>query len=113
MPGILFKVWSLTDKKMLFASTLQELVSSGKKKLSLNQDIDVRVYLEDGTEVDDDDILQSLESQTVMYLLQEHDMVSIKKYINYKLLFEIAFYMCFYSELSYLETVGNKSCYSN
>lgn len=79
MPGILFKVWSLTDRKMVIASTLQELMSKGKKKLSLNEDTDVRVYLEDGTEVDDDDILQSLESQTIIYLLQEYDTVGIRK----------------------------------
>lgn len=64
---------------MVFATTIQELLASGKKKLQINQDIDVRIYLEDGTEVDDDDILQSLEPQTVMYLLQEHDMVNIRK----------------------------------
>lgn len=54
-------------------------MSKGKKKLSLNEDTDVRVYLEDGTEVDDDDILQSLESQTIIYLLQEYDTVGIRK----------------------------------
>lgn len=64
---------------MVIASTLQELMSKGKKKLSLNEDTDVRVYLEDGTEVDDDDILQSLESQTIIYLLQEYDTVGIRK----------------------------------
>lgn len=64
---------------MVIASTLQELMSKGKKKLSLNEDTDVRVYLEDGTEVDDDDILKSLESQTIMYLLQEYDTVGIRK----------------------------------
>lgn len=79
MPGILFKVWSLTDRKMVIASTLQELMSKGKKKLSLNEDTHIRVYLEDGTEVDDDDILQSLESQTILYLLQEYDTVGIRK----------------------------------
>lgn len=57
------------------ASSLEELLSSGKKKLNL--DTHVAAYMEDGTEIDDNDIFCALSSGTVIYLLAESDPVCI------------------------------------
>lgn len=71
----LFKVWSLTARKAVMASSLDELLSSGKSKLNL--DTNVSAYMEDGTEIDDNDIFCALPSGTVIYLLTESDPVCI------------------------------------
>ena len=54
-----------TVKKGLMAETLEELVRSGKEKLSYPEEQEVVVVLEeDGTEVDEDDYFQTLEDNT-------------------------------------------------
>lgn len=71
----LFKVWSLTARKAVMASSLEELVFSGKSKLNLQNN--VSAYMEDGTEVDDNDIFCALPAGTVIYLLTGNDPVNI------------------------------------
>ena len=63
-----------TMKKGLMAGTLEELVRSAKEKLSYEADQEVVVVLEeDGTEVDEDDYFQTLESNTELILLHQGD----------------------------------------
>ena len=59
-----------TTKKGLMAGTLEELIRSGKQKLSYLPEQEVVVVLEeDGTEVDEDDYFQTLEDNTELIFL--------------------------------------------
>lgn len=59
-----------TTKKGLMAGTLEELIRSGKEKLSYLAEQEVIVVLEeDGTEVDEEDYFQTLEENTELILL--------------------------------------------
>ena len=59
-----------TTKKGLMAGTLEELIRSGKEKLSYREEQGVIVVLEeDGTEVDEEDYFQTLEDNTELILL--------------------------------------------
>merc|ERR1719410_2569576 len=59
-----------TTKKGLMAGTLEELIRSGKEKLSYLAEQAVIVVLEeDGTEVDEEDYFQTLEENTELILL--------------------------------------------
>ena len=59
-----------TAKKGLMAGTLEELIRSGKEKLSYREEQGVIVVLEeDGTEVDEEDYFQTLEDNTELILL--------------------------------------------
>lgn len=60
MPVITFKIRNLIEKKV-FASTIQKMGCHQENKLFLDEYVNVRVYLQDGTEVHDNYILQSLE----------------------------------------------------
>ena len=63
-----------TTKKGLMAGTLEELIRSGKEKLSYIPEQEVVVVLEeDGTEVDEDDYFQTLEDNTELILLHRGD----------------------------------------
>jgi hypothetical protein len=75
----LFKVWSLTTKKCVIAKCLDDLISSGKQKLGLKDEA-ITVFLEDGTEVDEDEIFQELSPGTILYLLNKNDEVGISVY---------------------------------
>ena len=56
------------------AGTLEELIRSGKEKLSYTPEQEVVVVLEeDGTEVDEDDYFQTLEANTELILLHSGD----------------------------------------
>ena len=68
-----------TMKKGLMAGTLEELVRTGKEKLSYMTGQDVVVVLEeDGTEVKEDVHFQTLEDNTELILLNRGDRSSHK-----------------------------------
>ena len=66
-----------TTKKGLMAGTLEELIRSGKEKLSYLAEQAVIVVLEeDGTEIDDEEYFQSLADNTLLMLLHHQDLWS-------------------------------------
>jgi len=63
-----------TFKKGVMASSLEEFILSARRKLSYPPDKELVVVLEeDGTEVDEDDYFQTLESNTTLMLLFSDD----------------------------------------
>ena len=63
-----------TSKKGLMAGSLEDLIRSGKEKLSYSPEQEVVVVLEeDGTEVDEEDYFQTLEDNTELILLHTGD----------------------------------------
>lgn len=69
----LFKVWSSTLRKAVFASSLKDLIKRGSEKLNIGSQ--VLSFLEDGTELDEEKIFQTLPEGTVIYLLTDNDKV--------------------------------------
>ncbi|XP_033106709.1 uncharacterized protein LOC117108705 [Anneissia japonica] len=64
-----FKIWSRSrlKKKSVVANTILELVAKGKKKLDITGSVTV-VMEEDGTEVDDDEVLMELKGTPLIFL---------------------------------------------
>ena len=62
-----------TKRKGLTAGTLEELIEKGCDKLGISP-LNCRVYLDsDGTEVDEEDYFQTLESQTLFMIACEEE----------------------------------------
>lgn len=73
---LLFKIWSAVgEKKAIVVQTFAELLEKGSQKLNLQGN--VKVFMQDGTEIEDDDVLSVVEKNSVLYLLSEGDPVSI------------------------------------
>ncbi|XP_026288160.1 uncharacterized protein LOC113213347 isoform X1 [Frankliniella occidentalis] len=67
-----FKIVDYTREKKfgIVAGSLEELVSKACEKLEVNQNAVVKIVLDiDGTEVDDEEYFETLESNTVLMLL--------------------------------------------
>lgn len=70
----LCKIWNTTARKALFASNLEELILKGTEKLQMDNE-KVRTFLEDGTEIDENEVFKSLPEATVIYLLTDKEKV--------------------------------------
>ena len=70
----LYKIWTNSSKKAILASSLQELKKKGSEKLLITED-DISAFLQDGTELDDEEVFQALNGGTVIYLLSSKDKV--------------------------------------
>lgn len=70
----MFRISSASgSKKLVSATSFEELVEKGCEKLNLNKE-NVRIYLSDGCEVDDFDGLQfAQEEKALIYMLESED----------------------------------------
>lgn len=69
------------NRKGIVACSLKDLKTVGARKLGLRGD-DYRVYLEDGTEVDEEEYFQSLPPQTVFVMVGSEENYEGCKYID-------------------------------
>lgn len=73
---LLFKIWNAAgEKKAIVVQNFAELLEKGSQKLNMAGKISV--HMQDGTEIEDDDVLSFVEKNTVLYLISEGDPVSI------------------------------------
>ena len=70
------KVWTTSVKKGIVCSNLEQLIEKGSTKLNITT-VNLKAYLEDGTELDDEEIFEALPVGTVVYLLNEDEKVCI------------------------------------
>jgi len=61
----------LSVKKLILVEGIEDLKQKGKIKLGYDKDLDVKIELEDGTEIDDDECLFSRKDDTVLVLTYE------------------------------------------
>lgn len=70
----LIKVWNTKLRKAVAASSFEELISKGSKKLNI-RDEKFSAFFEDGTEIDDEKVFQALPAGQIIYLLTDKDKV--------------------------------------
>lgn len=71
----LIKVWNTKLRKAVVASSFEELISKGSKKLNI-KDEKFSAFFEDGTEIDDEkEVFQALPAGQIIYLLTDKDKV--------------------------------------
>lgn len=71
----MLKIWTSSQKKAIVCSSLEEMVEKGILKLNIYNVTKLKAFLEDGTELDDEEIFEALPAGTVIYLLGEDEMV--------------------------------------
>lgn len=70
----LIKVWNTKLRKAVVASSFEELISEGSKKLNMKNE-KFSAFFEDGTEIDDEKVYQALPAGLIIYLLTDKDKV--------------------------------------
>lgn len=70
----LMKIWTSSTKKAVVCSNLNDMIEKGIAKLGIKCQ-NLKAFLEDGTEVDDEEIFEALPAGSVVYLLAEDEEV--------------------------------------
>lgn len=68
------KIWTSSTKKAVVCSDLDDMIVKGGTKLGINSQ-NLKAFLEDGTEVDDEEIFEALPAGSVVYLFAEDEEV--------------------------------------
>lgn len=71
----LIKIWTSSTKKAIVSCNLEDMLRKGAEKLQIYDCQNLKAFLEDGTEVDDEEIFEALPAGSVVYLLAEDEEV--------------------------------------
>ena len=82
--------WNSVQKRVM-VSTLRELKMKAKSKLDINSEKNVKVLEKDGTELDEEDVFQSLQDETLFKIIETGNIVPPAYEENKKVQYTVSF----------------------